>query len=242
MFCPKTLCNPEVVSNNPTMLDLLLKFLENKRWENSQTNFKRRVDSILTPMISSVQNIQSSILNAPDNVMGIVSKISDNLLPNNMVESLSNKLNATSPTGQQANMSFANLSNPMTSSFSSFSASTSTPANTLQSPPNGVLAIGNSAMTTSLSQAKLAGSDTIDAKTILNAEELHTNNLPIRVILMLVDEVFDLKEKNQWLRQSLMAIVKSFMKNFKGDSMNKYEWSSLVFVAGHQIFNFDLFL
>lgn len=39
--------------------------------------------------------------------------------------------------------------------------------------------------------------------------------------LMLIDEVFDLKEKNQWLRQSLMLIVKTYMKNFKGDSMNK---------------------
>jgi hypothetical protein len=48
-----------------------------------------------------------------------------------------------------------------------------------------------------------------------------TNNVPIRVILLLIDEIFDLREKNQWIRQSLMAIVKSFMKNFKGDSMNR---------------------
>ncbi len=38
---------------------------------------------------------------------------------------------------------------------------------------------------------------------------------------MLIDEIFDLKEKNQWIRQSLMLIVKTYMKNFKGDSMNK---------------------
>lgn len=37
----------------------------------------------------------------------------------------------------------------------------------------------------------------------------------------MIDEVFDLKEKNQWFRQSLMTIVKSFVKNFKGDSMNR---------------------
>lgn len=48
-----------------------------------------------------------------------------------------------------------------------------------------------------------------------------SNNFPVRVLLMLVDEIFDLKEKNQWIRQSLMLIVKTFMKNFKGDSMNK---------------------
>ncbi len=43
----------------------------------------------------------------------------------------------------------------------------------------------------------------------------------MRVVLLLIDEIFDLKEKNQWLRQSLMAIVKSIMKNFRGDSMNR---------------------
>lgn len=42
------------------------------------------------------------------------------------------------------------------------------------------------------------------------------------MIILLIDEIFDLKEKNQWLRQSLMAIVKSILKNFKGDSMNRY--------------------
>lgn len=36
-----------------------------------------------------------------------------------------------------------------------------------------------------------------------------------------MDEIFDLKEKNQWLRQSLIAIIKGFLKNFKGDSMNR---------------------
>ena len=48
-----------------------------------------------------------------------------------------------------------------------------------------------------------------------------SNQLPIKVVIMLIDEVFDLKEKNQWIRQSLMAIVKSLMKSFKGDSVNR---------------------
>ena len=48
-----------------------------------------------------------------------------------------------------------------------------------------------------------------------------SNNFPVRVLLMLIDEIFDLKEKNQWIRQSLMAIVKTYMKNVRGDSMNK---------------------
>jgi hypothetical protein len=40
----KTLCHPSVIVNNPGLLPLLLKFLENKRWDNSQTNFTRKVN------------------------------------------------------------------------------------------------------------------------------------------------------------------------------------------------------
>lgn len=49
----------------------------------------------------------------------------------------------------------------------------------------------------------------------------HPDNVPIRVILLLIDEIFDIREKNQWLRQSLMALIKTLIKNLKGDSMNK---------------------
>jgi hypothetical protein len=76
----QTMCNPDVIANNSGILKLIMKFLENKKWQNKQTTFKRRVDSFLTPMISSVQNIQSSIKNAPDNVIGMVKGLSDNIL------------------------------------------------------------------------------------------------------------------------------------------------------------------
>jgi hypothetical protein len=69
-----------VIANNAVILKLIMKFLENKKWQNKQTTFKSRVDSFLTPMISSVQSIQSSIKNAPDNVIGMVKGLSDNIL------------------------------------------------------------------------------------------------------------------------------------------------------------------
>jgi hypothetical protein len=39
--------------------------------------------------------------------------------------------------------------------------------------------------------------------------------------LVLIDEIFDLKEKSQWFRQSLISILKGYIRNFKGNSMNK---------------------
>jgi hypothetical protein len=73
------LTNAETLRANPDLLDVMLKFLENKRWENTNNNIKRRFDSILSPMLTSVQNLQSSIKNAPDNMLDMFKGISDNL-------------------------------------------------------------------------------------------------------------------------------------------------------------------
>lgn len=77
----QTLTNPDTLANNPLLVHVLLKFLENKRWENKNNNIKRKFDSLLSPVISSVQNIQTSIKNAPDNMIDMFKGLSDNLLP-----------------------------------------------------------------------------------------------------------------------------------------------------------------
>src|SRR5262245_33062476 len=77
------LTNPDVMEANPELLDVMLKFLENKRWKNTNNNIKRKFDSLLSPMLNSVQNIQTSIKNAPDNVIDMFKGISDNLLSQN---------------------------------------------------------------------------------------------------------------------------------------------------------------
>ena len=39
----QNICNQHFLSTNPQITPFILKFLENRKWENSQTNFKRRV-------------------------------------------------------------------------------------------------------------------------------------------------------------------------------------------------------
>ncbi|CAF0922022.1 unnamed protein product [Brachionus calyciflorus] len=174
----KMITNEDNLKKNPDLLELVLKFLENRRWEySSPTSLKRRFDSFLTPMISSVQTLQSSIKNAPDNVIGMVKGISDNLLSDTQNSN-------TSPLKQEK-------------------------------PLNNFPAVKV--------ESEASASPKINRKLseTLSIDDLHSNNIPIRVIMLLMDEIFDLKIKNQWLRQSLMAIIKSFLKNFKGDSMNR---------------------
>lgn len=161
-------------------------------------------------MITSVQSIQSSIKNAPDNVLGMVKGISDNLLSNSVVDSLSKINTPSSGISSQNSQSSSTL----------YSATTPTTPQNNQS----ILSPGNlsNSMTSSTSNSKINQQElnAID-RTVLNGDDIQSNNLPVRVIIMLIDEIFDLKEKNQWLRQSLMAVVKTFMRNFKGDSMNR---------------------
>ena len=44
----------------------------------------------------------------------------------------------------------------------------------------------------------------------------------MRIMLLLMDEVFDLKNKNQWLRRRIVAILRQIIKATMGDSINRY--------------------
>lgn len=37
------------------------------------------------------------------------------------------------------------------------------------------------------------------------------DNIPLRVMLLLMDEVFDLKEKNQWLRRNIKNLLQQLI-------------------------------
>lgn len=47
------------------------------------------------------------------------------------------------------------------------------------------------------------------------------DNIPLRVMLLLMDEVYDLREKNTWLRRRIVAVLKQLIKVTFGDSINK---------------------
>ncbi|CAI9715404.1 sorting nexin-13-like isoform X2 [Octopus vulgaris] len=46
-------------------------------------------------------------------------------------------------------------------------------------------------------------------------------NIPLRILLLLMDEVFDLRQKNQWLRRRLVAILRQLIKATFGDMINR---------------------
>ena len=56
------------------------------------------------------------------------------------------------------------------------------------------------------------------------------SNIALRVMLLLLDELFDLRSRtsaNRWLRTRIVALVKQVINSFFGDVVNKYvrTWS-----------------
>lgn len=50
------------------------------------------------------------------------------------------------------------------------------------------------------------------------------DNIPLRVMLLLMDEVFDLKERNQWLRRNIKNLLQQLIRATYGDTINRYHF------------------
>ncbi|XP_065220750.1 sorting nexin-13-like [Planococcus citri] len=51
--------------------------------------------------------------------------------------------------------------------------------------------------------------------------DFESDNIPLRIMLLLMTEVFDLKTRNQWLRKRIIALLRQVMHAMFGDIVNK---------------------
>uniref|UniRef100_A0A915M3B8 Sorting nexin-13 n=1 Tax=Meloidogyne javanica TaxID=6303 RepID=A0A915M3B8_MELJA len=86
----------------------------------------------------------------------------------------------------------------------------------------GVKAFGNA--------AAAVPSDLIDDSTgslpessrvAAHLDEKDSDNIPLRVLLLFVDEVFGLRAKNQWFRRRLVSLLRQFVNATMGNSINR---------------------
>ncbi|KAK3086098.1 hypothetical protein FSP39_013557 [Pinctada imbricata] len=56
---------------------------------------------------------------------------------------------------------------------------------------------------------------------VRNIDISDSENIPLRIMLLLMDEVFDLREKNAWMRRRIMGILRQLIKVTFGDSINR---------------------
>lgn len=47
------------------------------------------------------------------------------------------------------------------------------------------------------------------------------DNIPLRILLLLMDEIFDLKQRNLWLRRRIIVLLRQIIKTTYGDTINR---------------------
>ncbi|CAF3462425.1 unnamed protein product [Rotaria socialis] len=157
-----TLTKTKVLHSHPQIGELVLKFLRNQQWKQEQTEFVRKMDTIVNPFKQASIGIARG-----------VSKLGDGLtiVSDSVVENAGKFFRA-----QQNNNNRTNIH--LTRDMQTFPI--------------------------------------VEETQVENAK-----NIPLRVLLVIMDEVFDLKQKNMWFRSRFVSILKRFLRAFMGDSVNR---------------------
>ncbi|KAG0438487.1 hypothetical protein HPB47_016994 [Ixodes persulcatus] len=82
---------------------------------------------------------------------------------------------------------------------------------------DGIIKVLRSRPNASPVDAFLEGSGKVGAGIDIETQD----NIPLRIMLLLMDEVFDLKSKNQWLRRRIVVILRQIIKATFGDTINR---------------------
>lgn len=110
------------------------------------------------------------------------------------------------------------LVNPLKSSVRSMGNMVkNAPENLFDGLRDGIIKVLRSRPNASPVDAFLEGSGKVGAGIDIETQD----NIPLRIMLLLMDEVFDLKSKNQWLRRRIVVILRQIIKATFGDTINR---------------------
>ncbi|KAK8787153.1 hypothetical protein V5799_023072 [Amblyomma americanum] len=110
------------------------------------------------------------------------------------------------------------LVNPLKSSVRSMGTMVkNAPENLLDGLRDSIVKVLRSRPTASPVDVIIQGSGKVGAGIDVETQD----NIPLRIMLLLMDEVFDLKSKNQWLRRRIVVILRQIVKATFGDTINR---------------------
>ncbi|KAK0176034.1 hypothetical protein PV328_000212 [Microctonus aethiopoides] len=120
-------------------------------------------------------------------------------------------------TGGHISRTIDTLVNPLKTSMKSVTQAVKTMPDNMLSTVDGVMdgiskLFGNSRKNSMLYESAKVGAS-IDTET--------DDNIPLRIILLLMDEVFDLKVRNQWLRRRIVTLLRQIIRTMFGDIVNR---------------------
>ncbi|XP_012252806.2 sorting nexin-13-like isoform X1 [Athalia rosae] len=120
-------------------------------------------------------------------------------------------------TGGHVARTLDTLVNPLKTSMKNMTQAVKTMPDNMLSTVDGVMDniskfFGNPKKNNILYESAKVGAS-LDAET--------DDNIPLRIILLLMDEVFDLKVKNQWLRRRIVTLLRQIIRMMFGDIVNR---------------------
>lgn len=178
-------------------------------------------NQILAKTMSTVLNPFKSMKSKPGNLIEGISKIkpfgSNHQDKQQQAHQPSNaKPPPSSSSGSRLTPTSSN-SNYLTPSFSSSSLSNLPYGQAGASPkhqPNLLNHLSNQLSTNSNQLNFDHNPDLVSAK-------LSETNIPLRILLLLMDEIFDLKSKSAWLRRRIFAVIKQIIQTTYGSTINR---------------------
>ncbi|KYM75577.1 Sorting nexin-13 [Atta colombica] len=120
-------------------------------------------------------------------------------------------------TGGQISRTIDTLMNPLKTSMKSVTQAVKTMPDNMLSTVDGVMDnlskfFGNPKKT-SIFYENTKVSAGLDTET--------DDNIPLRIMLLLMDEIFDLKVRNQWLRRRIITLLRQIIRTMFGDIVNR---------------------
>ncbi|XP_012227771.1 sorting nexin-13-like isoform X2 [Linepithema humile] len=120
-------------------------------------------------------------------------------------------------TGGHISRTIDNLMNPLKTSMKSVTQAVKTMPDNMLSTVDGVMdnlskIFGNPKKTSIFYENTKVGAG-LDTET--------DDNIPLRIMLLLMDEIFDLKVRNQWLRRRIITLLRQIIRTMFGDIVNR---------------------
>ncbi|KAL6259662.1 hypothetical protein P5V15_009578 [Pogonomyrmex californicus] len=120
-------------------------------------------------------------------------------------------------TGGQISRTIDTLMNPLKTSMKSVTQAVKTMPDNMLSTVDGVMdnlsKIFGNPKKTSIFYENTKVSAGLDTET--------DDNIPLRIMLLLMDEIFDLKVRNQWLRRRIITLLRQIIRTMFGDIVNR---------------------
>ncbi|XP_026279783.1 sorting nexin-13 [Frankliniella occidentalis] len=121
-------------------------------------------------------------------------------------------------TGGQISRTFDTLVNPLKSSVRTVGQAVRSMPDNLLSTVDGVMDGLSKVFQTKPNPSKI---DEESMKVGASIDQETDDNIPLRIILLLMDEVFDLKSRNQWLRRRIVTLLRQIIRTMFGDIVNR---------------------